>query len=114
MASSRQLLVSATLAFAGGFCSGLLYAPQTGRELRRRIVRSMQQPSRWAEARLHEVETRLSALESQLHDTTDAFRERFHEVTGRTLEAYLPTFAEQGWDVKRGELLRELRFMPRR
>lgn len=114
MPRTSTLWFSTAAAFAGGLFSGLLVAPTSGREFRQRIVECTQTQGAWVERRLQRIETQLSALEDQMQTTTTAFSERFREVTGRALDAYVPTMPESSWAVEKGELARELRFMPRK
>ena len=114
MRSTRELMLYTTLAFAGGALSGLLFAPQSGREFRASLLRSTRKPTGWVEERLHQVEVQLAALEAQVQTTSTALSQRFREATGRALDSYRPSFSELSWDVKRGELARDLRYLPRR
>lgn len=114
MRRSRDLLLPTTLAFAGGLVSGLLLAPQRGRDLRAQLLRGFEQPSGWMEDRRKALEEQVARLEAQLHTTSEAFAERFRELTGEAVDAYRPSLADTGWGVQRGDLARDLRFMPRR
>jgi gas vesicle protein len=109
MNAKSSLLVTAATAFVGGFFAGLFYASETGHTVRRRIADQAQHSTRWMEARLHEVETRVHVMEEHLEEAGHEISDKLREATGR----YVPR-AEEDWTVQQGEMTRDLRRMPRR
>lgn len=106
----------AVAAFTGGLLAGLLLAPRSGRKMRRLIAKKAQAQSRWAEQRLHDVETQLSALEQQLRDAGAGLSDQLRDATQKAVEQVTPTVPDDpaAWSVEGREVASELRRMPRR
>ncbi len=113
---TTQTILLAAVAFAGGYLAGLLFAPASGRETRRRIARSAQEPSRWVGGQVHAFEARLAALEAQLQTLSRQFAEKMRETTQGALDQVLPSVPEddEAWQIEGDELARNLRRMPRK
>lgn len=115
MKRTTHLLATAVSAFAGGYLAGLLFAPQSGRKARQAIASQARAQTDRLEAQLHALEEQLIAVEQQLEESGYAFSERVRGAAQRTLDHYLPTFDEAAdeWKLRRGEVTRDLRRMPR-
>lgn len=108
-------ILAAVAAFAGGFAAGLLFAPESGRALRRKLASQAEAPTHWVGGRLHEVERQLTALEKELRATSAEFSEKLRETTQRTMAQYVPDLPDdpEAWHVESPEVARELRGLPR-
>lgn len=104
-------LVTAIAAFAGGFFAGMLFAPQTGRDLRRAIATRAAEPAHWVEERFHEIEQQVTALERELRATSNEFGEKLREATHRAVTHYVPDDVD-AWNVEGSEVTRELPGLP--
>jgi gas vesicle protein len=113
MNTRQTQLLTAVAAFAGGFLAGVLLAPQSGREARRRIARTAQDSTRWVEDRLQTVETQLGALEQQIQAAGAQFGEKVQEVAAKTVEQYVPSLPDDSDLLEKEDLTRDLRRMPR-
>lgn len=113
--NSRQHWLVAVAAFAGGVLSGLLLAPESGQDVRRRVTRTARGSARWAGQRLHDVEDQLDALERQLQTLSAQLGQRLCEATQRAAHHYLPSAPadEAAWTLEGADLVRDLRRLPR-
>ena len=116
MNTRQTALLTALTAFAGGFLAGMLFAPASGRDARRRIATSAQDSTRWLGDRLHDLEAQLGTLEQQIQQTGAQFSERVRGAAQKAVDPYLPTFPDEdtAWKVDRKELAKDLRRMPRK
>ena len=115
MNTRLAVLLTGLSSFAGGFILGLLVAPESGREARQRVSLAAHGSTRWMGDRLQELEGRLHEIEAQVQETGLHLSQRVREATGRTLDAYVPSVPnEDAWDIRREDLSRNLRRMPRR
>lgn len=115
MNTRQTQLLTAVAAFAGGFLAGVLLAPQSGREARRRIVQTAQDSTRWVEDRLQTIETQLGVLEQQMQAAGAQFGEKVREAATRTVEHYVPALSDDGdlLEMDQEDLTRDLRHLPR-
>jgi len=116
MTTRQALLLTAVSSFASGFLAGVLLAPYSGREARRRLVQTTQDSTRWAAGRLHDLEARLGTLEQQIHTAGTQLGDKMRETAHKAVDPYLPVLPEEdeAWKVERDELARDLRHLPRR
>lgn len=94
--NTKQQWVWAAAAFVGGLATGLLLAPESGRDVRHRISRTAQGSISWMEHRLRDVEAQLHDLEKQLQAITRRMPDEGAE-----------------WTLQGTDLIRDLRRMPR-
>ena len=116
MNTRQTQLLTAITAFAGGFIVGLLIAPQSGREARRRIAQSAQGSTRWIEDQLHSLEDQLGTLEQHIQSVSAQFGDKVRDVTHKAVDQYLPSFPEESndWEMEGEDLERNLRHLPRK
>ena len=110
---SVSMTLVAASAFAGGYFSGLLLAPRTGRAARRRLTRQARASSKWLGGRVHALEAQLAALEQEIEALGHQFSAKVRAATHGAFNAFVPGFPD-GWGLERGEMARELRHLPRR
>ena len=108
MTYRERAVLTAVVAFAGGYLFGILSAPRSGRQARSLIAQKAQEQSQRFEAQLHAVEEHLLTMERHLESTLQA-------ATGRAVDHYLPNMegAEEDWDLSKRDVLRDLRRIPR-
>ena len=116
MNTKEALFLTAVAAFAGGFFAGMLLAPSSGRDARRRIAQTAHGSTRWVGDRLHSLETQLGALEEQIQTAGSQFGEKMRGAAQKAVDPYLPSFPEdaEAWKVDRKEVTEDLRRMPRK
>ena len=116
MNTRETLFLTAVAAFAGGFLAGMLFAPASGRDARRRIAETAQDSSRWVGDRLQDLEAQLGTLEEQIQTAGSQFSEKMRGAAKKAVDPYLPSLPEddEAWKVERKELTKDLRRMPRR
>ena len=116
MNTRQTQLLTAVTAFASGFLAGVLFAPQSGREARRRIAETAQDSTRWMGDRLQAIETQLGALERQIQAASAQFGEKMREAATRAVDQYVPSVPEDSDALKidQEDLTHDLRQMPRK
>ena len=116
MNTRQTQLLTAITAFASGFLVGVLFAPQSGREARRRIAETAQDSSRWMGDRLQAIETQLGALERQIHAASAQFGEKMRGGAAKAVDQHVPSLPEDtdAWKMDREDLTHDLRQMPRK
>lgn len=105
MADSRNTAVAAVAGAVGGLAIGLFFASRKGMHLRAVLRRNIRLGTSRLEERMHLVESQLRELEESLAESRRQFFERIRTAQ----EPDLPE-----WDVKKGEVVRDLPRMPRR
>lgn len=113
MNTKQSVLLTSALAFASGFLGGLLYASESGRQVRAQVSQRAAGSSRWLEQHLHGLEERLHELEGRLNAVSEGVGARVRQATDRAAEHYVPQ-APSEWDMHDADLARSLRRMPRR
>ncbi len=116
MNTRQTQLLTAITAFASGFLVGVLFAPQSGREARRRIAETAQDSSRWMGDRLQAIEAQLGALERQIHAASVQFGEKIRGAAAKAVDQHVPLLPEDtdAWKMDREDLTHDLRQMPRK
>ena len=114
--STTTKFITAVSAFAGGIIAGLLLAPDSGRENRRRVSEKMKEQSRKLEQQIDELEDKYRDVESEVvksgHDIADKLRDK----TYKTVDHYLtsvPDDAEQEWGIEGDDVAKNLKRIPR-
>ncbi len=116
MNTREALFLTAVASFAGGFFAGMLLAPLSGRDTRRRIAETAQDSTRWVGDRLQGLEAQLGTLEEQIQTASSQFGEKMRGAAKKAVDPYLPSFPDdaEAWKVDRKDLTEDLRRMPRR
>ncbi len=111
MKTNPSLLLVGAVALAGGVVA-LLLAPRTGPALRQSFIRQARAQQRRLGDQWRQTEAQVARLEAHLHESTVQFGERLREITGYTLDQYVPDFPDEAWALDRDEMERDLRRMP--
>ena len=116
MNTRETLFLTAIAAFAGGFFAGMLLAPSSGRDARRRIAQTAQDSTRWLGDQLQGLEEQLGSLEDQIQAVSAQFGQKMRGAAKKAVDPYLPSFPDDAdaWKVERKEVTKELRRMPRK
>lgn len=113
MTNRVAVILIASSSFTGGVALGLLAASKRGRVACSRLADVVQAQSRLMQARLHEVQDQVRALERQVEQAGHDFTDRLAHAGENVLTHYLPALPEEAWEVHRDELARELPHLPR-
>ena len=116
MNTRETLFLTAVAAFASGFFAGMLLAPSSGRDARRRLAQTAQGSTRWVGEQLQSLEAQLSVLEQQIQTASSQFGEKMRGAAKKAVDPYLPSFPDDAeeWKVDRKEVTQDLRRMPRK
>jgi gas vesicle protein len=110
MRSTRDFLITATIAFAGGFAAGFMYQTPSAQRVRGSIATTARSQVQWLENRLAGLENQIHQLEDQLSQAGVDIGQRLKDTVGQ----YHPGVEPEPWDVEEREVERELRRIPRR
>lgn len=105
MAQSSNGVLTALLAFAGGFVAGILLAPDSGSGTRGRIASTAKDRLAHLDDQLDGLTGQLDALQNQIQKASQTIAERVKTVA----------IGEEGdWEVADDDVNRDLRRMPRK
>jgi len=117
MKSSLTQATVVVMALATGFITGILFAPQSGKNTRRRIADE-------ARGQLKAVESQLETIEEHLAEMNDRVQETGKELSGKIRQAahdavdeYIPDLADgvENWsEGAEKEMVKDLRNMTRK
>jgi len=126
MGKGFATVLSAALAFGAGLATGMLVAPRSGAESRRKIGEQLKSYSENLEKQLNDVEDSLSKVEKQVVETGQALRSRVREAATRVRDRVEDVAEEvrtrggdgaeatpEKWDMDRGDLAHDLPKMPK-
>lgn len=108
MKNAKALFFVAATTFVGGYLSGLLSAPDSGRSSRRRIAEKAQVQRQRLGEHVRSIEEQLSGLERDLHLLGQRFSDQLRHTNQDDASEDI------AWEVDPDEVTRELRGMPRR
>ena len=116
MNTRQNQLLTAVVAFASGFLAGVLFAPQSGREARRRIAETAQDSTRWMGEQLHAVEAQLGVLEQRIQAASAQFSEKIQGAANKAAEQYVPSASDDldNLEIDQEDVAQDLRQMPRK
>lgn len=118
MRSSRTLshLASALSGFALGVAAGMLFAPQSGEQLRNRIASEARDQLRQAEARLRDMEKQMRSLDERMAAAREQVGHRVRNVADQARETVLPSIGDAAHQaaIDEKELGQDLRHLTRR
>lgn len=123
MANTRDTVLTALVAFAGGFLAGILLAPDSGAKTRERIAEEAKVRMRRLEGRLDSLQEQLAGLDDAVkHTASDISRkvksastqvgQKFREATQQAVDV-LPADAD-AFHVDPADVTGDLRRMPRK
>ncbi len=118
MSSNRVL--TGLLTFAGGFLSGLLFAPQSGAETRDQLAERAKSQMEGMEDRLQHLEARLASLGEQIKaesgQWSDKVKKGSDKLRRAAADSVLPDVPDDpaAFKVEGGEVAADLRHLPRK
>lgn len=116
MNSRLSQLSTVVAVFATGLFAGLLLAPRSGENTRRRMAVRARFQMRRAEQKLDEVEQQLASLNDRISETGKDITTRVRTIAEETLNDHLPDLGSDAdeWNLSEGEVSRELRHLSRK
>lgn len=115
--STTSKFITAVSAFAGGIIAGMLLAPDSGRENRRRVAEKMKEQSRRLEEQIGELEDKYRDIEKDVVESGQEIADKLRDRTYKTVDHYLtsvPDDADKEWGIERDDVAQNLKRMPRR
>lgn len=109
-------IVTVVAAFTAGLCAGLMIAPESGRNLRRRISDEAKAQLKTAEDKLEMVESQLAKVNEQIQAAGKDLGDKVREAAQDAADELIPDLAKsaEDWDLTKDEMERELRNLSRR
>ena len=117
MKSSLSQATVIALAFATGFISGVLLAPQSGKNTRRRIADEARGQLKAVESQLESVEEHLADLNDRVQETGKEFSGKIRQAANDVVDTYIPDISEgvENWsEGSESEIVKDLRNMTRK
>ena len=105
------------LAFAAGYVSGVLLAPQSGKNTRKRIADQARDQLKIAENQLETIEEHLSELNEKVQETGKEISGKIRQAAHDAVDNYIPDLAEGTENWSEGgekEVVKDLRNMTRK
>lgn len=109
-------IITVAAAFTAGICTGLMLAPQSGKNLRRKISLEARSQLRAAEKKMDMVESQLTAVNDRLQNASKDLGDRVREAANEAAEEILPDITKDSdnWNLTKGEVESELRNLSNR
>lgn len=112
MADTQQTIITALLAFAGGFVAGILLAPESGSKTRKRIGKEAQSQLRNLGKQLDGLEDRIDGLQKQVKEGGAQLGERVVDKAKQVIAGVAEEAAD--FSVEANDVAKDLRRMPRK
>ena len=109
-------IVTVAAAFTAGICTGLMVAPQSGQNLRKRLRSEARAQLKTAEEKLELVESRLAKLNDRISSAGKELGDKVREVAQEAADELIPDITKESeqWDLTKDEIAKELRHLSRR
>lgn len=115
MGKTGSILFVAAAAFGAGAVAGLLFAPASGEENRRRISDQVKSQVAGLDGRLKELEKSISSIEKQIVSSGQELSSKVKDVAARTVDQYIPDVpdVEGNWSIEKSDLASDLPRIPK-
>ena len=110
---SFNRLVTGLFAFAGGFLSGILFAPQSGADTREQLAGEARTQLEGMDERMQNLEKQLSSLADQIKSVSSEWSDRVIQAAADTVLPDVPDDPE-AFKLDDGEVAADLRHLPRK
>jgi gas vesicle protein len=111
MSSNRVL--TGLFAFAGGFLSGILFAPQSGADTREQLADEARSQLHGVDERLKNLEAQISSLGDQLLTASSQWSEKVKQAAADTVLPDVPDDPD-AFKLDGGQVAADLRHLPRK
>ncbi len=112
MGKGLAVAFSTAVAFGAGMVAGMLMAPESGEENRKKVASQLRAYTDRLEKQLNEVEENLSKVEKQVVETSNELRTRVREAAARAKEQIVSDGPEP-WEMERADVAQDLPKMPK-
>jgi len=115
MGKGIAAVFSAALAFGAGIIAGMLFAPDSGAENRKKLGKQIRSYSDSIEHQLEDVEKTLSRAEKQVLETGKELKSRVKEAATRVKDQIgteVSSVTSQ-WEMDRSDIAKDLPKMPK-
>lgn len=115
MSKGLAVVFSTAVAFGAGVVAGMLLAPGSGEENRKKLAAQLRTYTDGLEKQLNEVEKNLSKVEKQVQQTSNELRTRVREAANRAKDQFVGESEREGssWEMNRTDLAQDLPKMPK-
>ena len=117
MKSSLSYATLVATAFAAGFVSGILFAPQSGKNTRKRIADEAREQLKAAESQIDAIEEQLAELNGRVQETGKELSGKIRQAANEAVDSYIPDLADgvENWSEGGEEdVVKDLRNMTRK
>ena len=117
MKSSLSHATLVVTAFAAGFVSGILFAPQSGKTTRKRLADEARGQLKVAESQIEAIEEHLADLNERVHETGKDLSGKIRQAANNAVDSYIPDLADgvENWsEGGEDEVVKDLRNMTRK
>jgi gas vesicle protein len=115
MGKGIAVVFTTAVAFGAGVVAGMLMAPESGEENRKKLGAQLRTYTDSLEKQLREVERNLSKVEKQVVETSNELRTRVREAASRAKEEIVGVDdgSPTQWEMNRSDLAQDLPRMPK-
>ncbi len=112
MSTRISYIITVASAFTAGICTGLMLAPQSGKNLRKRLSVEARSQLKTAEEKLEQVEIQLAKVNDRIQASGKELGNKVRDAADELIPDI--TSDSEQWDLTKGEMERELRNLSRR
>ena len=115
MGKGIAVVFTAAVAFGTGVVAGMLMAPESGEQNRKKLGAQLRSYTDSLEKQLREVEKNLSKVEKQVVETSNELRSRVREAASRAKEELAGETGDGStqWEMNRSDLAQDLPRKPK-
>jgi gas vesicle protein len=114
MGKTASVIVIAAAAFGAGAVAGLLFAPASGEENRRKLAQQVKSQTASLEKQVKEVEKSLSSLEKQVKASSQEFGSRIKTAASSAMDRLVPdSRVDENWDMENADIASDLPHLPK-
>ena len=114
MGRTASVFFIAATAFGAGAVAGLLFAPASGTESRKKITGQVKAQTANLERQLREVEKNLTDLEEQVRVSGQELGSRVRTAANNAMDRLLPDVPEdESWSMEKSDLTSDLPHIPK-
>lgn len=114
MSKTASVVVIAAAAFGAGAIAGMLFAPASGEENRRRLAEQVKDQTSSLEKQLRDVESNLSKLEKQIRQSGQDLGTRVKTVANSAIDRLMPDApSDESWKIENTDVATDLPHLPK-
>lgn len=114
MSKTATVVVIAAAAFGAGAVAGMLFAPASGEENRRRLAQQVKDQTTGLEKQIKDVESNISNLEKQIRQSGQEIGARVKTAANSAIDRLLPDAPnDDSWNIENTDVASDLPHMPK-